>query len=72
VNCIHGGIYDVAANGIYYAECDEDMNPRIHRLDPKTGRDQRSGRPTPSRSAWPFPPTPGPSCFTKVVGFGND
>jgi len=71
-NCVHGGIFDVAADGIYYAECDEDMKPRLHHLDPKTGRDRVLGVADGLGFSLAVSPDGRTILFTKIVGFGND
>ena len=70
--CVHGGSFDVAADGIYYPECDEEMNPRLHRLDPKTGRDQVLGVADGLAFSLAVSPDGRTILFTKIVGFGND
>jgi hypothetical protein len=70
--CIHGDIFDVAADGIYYPECDEDMKPRLHHLDPKTGRDRVLGVADGLAFTMVVSRDGQTILFTKIVGFGND
>jgi Tol biopolymer transport system component len=71
-NCVHGGIFDVAADGVYYPECSEEMKPRLHRLDPKTGRDQVLGVADGLGFSMVVSPDGRTIVFTKIVGFGAD
>jgi eukaryotic-like serine/threonine-protein kinase len=70
--CLHGGIFDVAADGIYYPECDESMKPRLHRLDPKTGRDTVLGVADGLAFSMAVSRDGRTILFTKITGFGND
>ena len=62
----------VAADGIYYPECDEDMKPRLHHLDPKTGRDRVLGVADGLAFSLAVSPDSRTILFTRIVGVGND
>jgi len=66
------GLFGVAADGIYYPECDEDSKPRLHRLDPKTGQDRVLGVAGGLAFSMAVSPDGRTILFTKVIARGTD
>jgi Tol biopolymer transport system component/DNA-binding winged helix-turn-helix (wHTH) protein len=43
VACVNNSAFGVGLEGVYYVPCDTGVDPPVHVLDPKTGRDRRFG-----------------------------